>query len=213
MRNSCTSTFYSAPKATDSIQAKRIVSIPTTDRETTKIRKLKIKLKALTQESIIRKLTYSLTVDLSIRYYQLITEIHTLLGAEIKGIKFESVELFSDTGYPLAVSPYKYLQTISEWNLEQNAMLYVYPKNIPVPTNETPPNEHSYSIKVAIESTDIILSVMLCHVKLSCCELKTILSLQLHIPTDVIELHILFVDAQIKEIPKDHFEIENEVSH
>ena len=207
--NYFTSTLYSTPKAKLSIQERSTVCVPTVDREITKSSRLRIKLKALTQECIIRKLTYSLTVDLSIRYYQLITEIHTLLGREIKGIKFETVELFSDTGYPLAVSPYKYLQTISEWNLEQNAMLYVCPKNIPVTEISCKQqSENSYSIKVAIESTSIILSVMLCHTKLFCLELKEILALHLHLPTDVIELHILFVDTQIKEIPKDQFEVE-----
>ena len=157
----------------------------------------------------MRQSTLSLTVDLSVWYYQLVTEIHSLLRGEIRGVNFESVELYSDTGYPLAISPYKYLQRISEWNLEQDAMLYVYPKNIHAEEISSQQlYQDTYSIKVAIESTDIILSVLLCHDKLFCCELKTILSLQLHIPTDVIELRILSVETQSKEIPDDTLQLE-----
>ena len=146
-------------------------------------------------------------MDLSKRYYQLITDIYNFLHNEIEGLKFESVELYSNTGYPLAVSPDKYLQRISQWYLEPNTMVYVYPKNIPL-KEKSPEKKYSYSIDITIESTDIILSVMLCHVKLFCQELKAILSLQHHIPIKAILLQLLYVDTNIMENPPDTCEIE-----
>ena len=148
-------------------------------------------------------------MDPSIRYYQLIADIYKLAHREIEGLEYESVELYSDTGYPLAVSPSKYLQRIQEWNLEHNTMLYVYPKRISV--REISSKElcrGNYSVNVGIESTDITLTVLLYSTRIFCCELKSMLSLQLHIPTEVLELHILYVDTRIKEVPNDTLEME-----
>ena len=148
-------------------------------------------------------------MDPSIRYYQLITDIYQLLHREIEGLEYESVELYSDTGYPMAVSSSKYLQRIHEWSLELNAIWYVYPKRISV--KETSSKElcrDNYSVNVRIESTDITLNVLICSDRIFCYELKSMLSLQLHIPTEVLELQILYVDTQIKEIPNDTFILE-----
>ncbi len=203
------STFQSTPKAKGNIEDKDTVPVPSLPPKIPVSIQLKLRLKVLTQEFIIGKSTFNFTVDLSHRYYQLISRIHNLLYREIKEINFESIELYSDTGYPLAVSPSKYLQRISEWNLEQNTMLYVYQKKISVEGISSKNRyKDNYSINIAIESTDIIVRVVLCHVKLFCFDIKTILSLQLHIPVEVIVLKLLYVDKQIKEIPKDSFEVE-----
>ena len=204
-----TSKFQSTPKAKGNIEDKATVPVPSLPPEIPVISQLKLRLRVLTQEFIIRKSTFNFTVDLSYRYYQLISRIHSLLHRKISGINFESIELYSDTGYPLAVSPSKYLQRISEWNLEQNTMLYVYQKKISVEEIFSKNRyKDNYSINVAIESTDIIVRVVLCHVKLFCCDIKTILSLQLHIPVEVIVLQLLYVDTQINVIPNDLFEVE-----
>ena len=206
------STFQSTPKAKGNIEDKDTVPVPSLSPEIPVSSQLKLRLKVLTQEFIIGKSTFNFTVDLSYRYYQLISRIHNLLHREIRGINIESIELYSETGYPLAVNPSKYLQRISEWNLEQNTMLYVYKKKISVKgISSKNLYKDNYSINVAIESTDIIVRVVLCHVKLFCCDIKTIISLQLHIPIEVIVLQLLYVDTQIKEIPKDLFEVEMEL--
>ena len=204
-----TSKFQSTPKSKGNIEDKATVPVPSLSPEIQVSIQLKLRLKVLTQEFIIRKSTFNFTVDLSYRYYQLIIRIHSFLHRKIRGINFESIELYSDTGYPLAVSPSKYLQRISEWNLEQNTMLYVYQKEISVKGISSKNRyKDNYSINIAIESTDIIVRVVLCHVKLFCCDIKTIISLQLHIPVEVIVLKLLYVDRQIKEIPNDLFEVE-----
>ena len=104
------------------------------------------------------------------------------------------------------------MQRISEWNLEQNTMLYVYQKKISIEgISSSEKYKDNYSINVAIESTDIIVRVVLYHIKLFCCDIKTILSLQLHIPVEVIVLKLLYVDTQIKEIPDNLLEVEMEL--
>ena len=204
-----TSMSQSTPIVKENIQDNNAVSTLPIPHEMVTSSQLNLRLKVLTKECIIRKSTFNMTVKLSYRYFQLISIIHNKLSIYIRGINFESIELYSDTGYPLAISPYKYMERISEWNLEQNAMLYVYPKKIFVKqTSSQEMYKDNYPISVTIESTDITINVMLFHVKLFCYELKTILSLQLHIPIEVIVLKLLFVDAEIKEIPEDRFEIE-----
>ena len=169
---------------------------------------LRLRFKVLTHEHIVRRSTFNLTAHLSYLYYQLIARIHKLIQSEVKGIYFESVELFSETGYPLAVTPFKYLHRISEWNLEQNTMLYVYPKKISVQEFTSTVSGAGYSLSIPIEGTDITLSVMLCHIKIFCCDLKTVISLQLHLPIESIVLHLMSSERELKEIPDNRFELE-----
>ena len=138
--------------------------IPTTATDTVKIR-----IKILTQEHIVRRSTITLTVDLSLLYYQLVSMIHSSLLREVQGITFESVELYSATGYPLALSPYKYFEQLSKWNLEQNELLCVYPKQIHfVEMSSHTKCEVHFQLKVRIETTDITIVL---DVRISSCNI------------------------------------------
>ncbi|KAI6660011.1 hypothetical protein LOD99_14352 [Oopsacas minuta] len=170
---------------------------------------LRIRTKILTQEHILRKSTVVITVDLSWLYYQLISMIHKSLQRDVHGIVFESVELYSATGYPLALNPPKYFEQISKWNLEQNDLLYIYPKKIQSEkiisyTRYKDP----FHIKVRIEKMDVSIQIELRHVVIFCCDLKTLISLQLHLPAEILTLQFLYINDNIKEKPDDRLELE-----
>ena len=173
--------------------------IPTTPTDTVKIR-----IKILTQEHIIRRSTITLTVDLSLLYYQLVAMIHNSLQRDVQGITFESVELYSATGYPLALFPYKYFEQLSKWNLEQNELLCVYPKKLDFVemSSYTKCKDH-FQLKVRIETTDITIILELDQAVIFCCDLKTLISIQLHLPTNIIILKLIHVDETLQNIPID----------
>ena len=185
--------------------------IPTTPTDTVKIR-----IKILTQEHIIRRSTITLTVDLSLLYYQLVAMIHNSLQRDVQGISFESVELYSATGYPLALSPYKYFEQLSKWNLEQNELLCVYPKKLDFVemSSYTKCKDH-FQLKVRIETTDITIILELDQAVIFCCDLKTLISIQLHLPTNIIILKLIHVNETLQNIlidPKDRLQLEvNEI--
>ena len=178
--------------------------IPTTATDTVKIR-----IKILTQEHIVRRSTITLTVDLSLLYYQLVSMIHSSLLREVQGITFESVELYSATGYPLALSPYKYFEQLSKWNLEQNELLCVYPKQIHfVEMSSHTKCKLHFQLKVRIETTDITIILDVYQAVIFCCDLKTLISLRLHLPTNILTLKLLHVTENSQEIPEDTLQLE-----
>ena len=203
----------SVPQSTDSnselrkdIKTVTEISPPT---PTTATDTVKIRIKILTQEHIVRRSTITLTVDLSLLYYQLVSMIHSSLLREVQGITFESVELYSATGYPLALSPYKYFEQISKWNLEQNELLCVYPKQIHLVemSSHTKCKLH-FQLKVRIETTDITIILDVFQAVIFCCDLKTLISLRLHLPANILTLKLIHVTENSQEIPVDTLQLE-----
>ena len=170
---------------------------------------VKIRIKMLTQEHIVRKSTISLTVDQSLLYYQLVSMIHRSLQRDVQGINFESVELYSATGYPLALYPYKYFEQLSKWNLEQNELLCVYPKKMnSVEMSSRTKCKNRFQLKVRIETTDLTIIVEVYQALIFCCDLKTLISLQLHLPTNLLTLKLSRDSNNSQEIAEDRLGLE-----
>ena len=166
-----------------------------------------LKYQVLTAGQINDSNTYDITIDESILYYQFVTKIFQCLKSQIKGVNFQSVELYSRTGYPLAYSPKKYIEPISEWFLRQNELIFVYLKKISV-LDQSNPRKQVSSISLQIENTDVTIQVPLYDMKLFCEDLKTLVARELHLEVNAIVIKLFDVKKENATILDDRFQLE-----
>ena len=151
--------------------------------------RLKLDCKLLNLEGIICNKRYPIEVNKSIRYYELVEQIRNQLIKEDKQVSFSSLELFSHTGYPLANSPSVFVDPISDWFLQQNELIYVSPKNL----------QHKYEFVSNVDATETVINLQHKNSTLTVplqfyrdrvfgCDIKTLLSLRLHIPFDCVSI-------------------------
>ncbi|KAI6661211.1 Ubiquitin-conjugating enzyme E2 2-like [Oopsacas minuta] len=161
---------------------------------------LYLNIKLLDLEGVILDKRFPIQVNKSILYYQLVDSIHKVLKNETNKISFRSIEIYSKTGYPLANSPMVFVRPISEWFLQQNELLYVYQKVL----------SHKYEFVSDVDAKGTVVTIQLRNStsKFSfkfyqefvfVCDLKTALSLELHIPYDSLTIWGLNEYTNIEE--------------
>ena len=168
------------------------------------LNKLKINCKFLNQEGIVCNTVYPLDIDKSIKYYELVHTVYQVVSKEVKGVNFTSVELYSETGYPLAPTPIIYLEPLSNWGLQDNELIYAYPKEL----------FNNYQFVSDVDCEDFIIPIKLQNgnfVKkfefnkefVFCLDLKVLLSFEIHIHVDCIDLYYFNFSKKCEEIAPD----------
>ena len=176
-----------------------------------KIPLLKIKFKFLDRKGIFNNIVYSIDVLNLVKYYEFVHQIYEILRKEKKEINFTSVELYSETGCPLASSPNIYFEPLSNWGLRDNGLIYAYPKKL----------FNNYFFECDIDCEEFIINIQLKDSNIrkefkfnkeniSYFDLKILLSLDVHIPIDCISIHYFNLASQCEEIVLDNMEIKKE---
>ena len=94
-------------------------------------------------------------------------------------------------------------------SLEQNELLCVYPKKMYcVEMSSYTKCKNRFQLKVRIETTDLTIIVEVYQTVIFCCDLKTLISLQLHLPTNLLTLKLSQDSNNSQEIPEDRLELE-----
>ena len=169
---------------------------------------LNIRLQLLTREYIVNpNNTFNISVNLSKRYYEFISDIYNELQNKTKMSDIQSFEVYSKEGHPMALQPCDYFRSIYEFKLTENETLYLYPKRMLMEKYSRKLRIINYSIKLPIGGTNIMITLLLSHEIISLCEIKTILSLKYHIPKDGIMLQCLWIKEQEWDTPLDNFTI------
>ena len=150
---------------------------------------LHLSLKFLDIEGVVRDRRCGISVPKSTPYFRLVDTVYREVRRELLEVRFNSVELFSKTGYPLALSPSVFVRPISSWCLEDNELLYVYGKVL----------KHEYMfvsdvdaaenvVKIPLKDSDSVYPFTFFSEKMFVCDLKANISLRLHIPLDTITI-------------------------
>ena len=166
--------------------------------------KLRLKCKFQNQRGIIHNTVYLIDIDQAIMYYKFVHKIYEILTKKEKEINFSSVELYSETGYPLAPSPSIYVQPLSNWGLRDDELIYAYPKKLfkeykfvsDVDCNE-------FIITIILKDSNIRKVFKFNKNPIFYSDLKILLSQEMHTPTDYIDIYHLNQVKQCEEIVPD----------
>ena len=176
-----------------------------------KIPMLRIKCKFLDRQGIFKNLLYSIKVLRVVRYYELVHQIYEILRKEKRGINFSSVELYSETGYPLAPTPNIYFEPLSNWELRDNDLIYAYPKKL---FNnyffESNIDCEEFVISIQLKDSNIRKEFIFNKENISCIDLKIRISLDMHILTECISIHYFNLASQCEEVVPDNMDIPKE---
>ena len=151
---------------------------------------MKINIKFLNQEGIVCNTVYPLDIDQSMKYYEFVQIVYHVVSKKINGFNFTSVELYSETGYPLAPTPIIYLEPLSNWGLRDNELIYAYPKEL----------FNNYQFVSDVHCEDFVIPIKLKNgnfVKdfefkkefVFCLDLKVLISFEMHIHVDCNNLY------------------------
>ena len=176
-----------------------------------KIPKLKIKCQFLDRQGIFNNIVYSIHVLRLTMYYEFVHQIYEILRKEKRDINFTSVELYSETGCPLASSPNIYFEPLSNWELRDNDLIYAYPKKL---FNnyffESDIDCEEFVINIQLKDSNIRKEFKFNKENISYFDLKILISLDMHIPIDCISIHYFNLASQCEEIALDNMDIQKE---
>ena len=136
--------------------------------------------------------TETLQVTDDTPYYDVITQLCKLIKPSIE-YECESVELYSETGYPLVTVPAYYLYPIKFWLIRSEELVYVIPKTL-LPPAKSPTNncntKHSISIQTIKEEVTLNIELLTEEntVDVTGEEIKLAISYHIHIPPHCIFL-------------------------
>ena len=150
---------------------------------------LHLSLKFLDIEGVVRDRRCEISITKSLPYYKLVETACRAVRRDLTHTHFNSVELFSRTGYPLANSPRVFLCPVSSWHLEENELLYVYPKVLQYGTTFVSDVDAVGSVvSIPLKDSKSVFSLLSYTDGMFVCDLKTNISLRLHIPFDNITM-------------------------
>ena len=150
---------------------------------------------------------YPLDIDQSMKYYEFVQIVYQLLRKEVKGVNFTSVELYSETGYPLAPTPRVYIEALSNWGLRDNELIYAYPKKLSKDELVSDIDCDEPVIGIQMKNSDIRKELKLNKNPIFYSDLKILLSQEMHIPIDYIDIYHLNQVKQCEEIAPDSMSI------
>ena len=166
--------------------------------------KLRLKCKFQNQRGIVDNIAYLIDINQAIMYYEFVHKIYEILSKKEKEINFTSVELYSETGYPLAPTPKVYVQPLSNWGLRDDELIYAYPKKF----------FKEYKFVSDVDCNEFIITILLKDSNIRkvfkfnknpifYSDLKILLSQEMHTPTDYIDIYHLNQVKQCEEIVPD----------
>ena len=169
---------------------------------------LHLSLKFLNIEGVVRDNRYQISVPISIPYYTLVNTVHGRFKGELQDVEFNSVELFSRTGYPLANSPSVFVCPLSSWYLEDNELIYVYPKVLKYEsTFESDVDAVGIVVNIPLKDSNVVYPFTFYTDRMFVCDLKTNISLRLHIPFNTISVWQYNKHKQQQELTVNNEEI------
>ena len=144
----------------------------------------------------------------SIAYYEFIQQVYDVLKGEKREISFTNVELYSETGYPLAPTPSIYVQPLSNWGLRDNELIYAYPKKLfKEYLSKSDIDCEEFVISIQLKDSNIRKEFIFNKENISCFDLKILLSLDMHILTECISIHYFNLASQCEEVAPDDMNI------
>ena len=169
---------------------------------------LRIKCKFLDRQGIFNNIVYSIDVLRLVKYYEFVHQIYEILRKEKKEINFTSVELYSETGCPLAPSPNLYLEPLHTWELMNDDLIYAYPKKL---FNKyifgSDIDCEEFVISIQLKDSNIRREFIFNKENISCFDLKIRISLDMHILTECISIHYFNIASQCEEVAPDDMNI------
>ena len=169
---------------------------------------LHLSLKFLNIEGVVRDNRCQISIPKSIPYYTLVNTVHGRFKGELQDVEFNSVELFSRTGYPLANSPSVFVYPLSSWYLEDNELIYVYPKVLKYEsTFESDVDADGIVVNIPLKDSNVVYPFTFYTDRMFVCDLKTIISLRLHIPFNTISIWQYNKHKQQQELTVNNEEI------
>ena len=151
---------------------------------------------------------YPLEIERPMKYYEFVRIVYQLLSKEVKGVNFTSVELYSETGYPLAPTPKVYLEPLSNWGLRDNELIYAYPKKLSKDGKfESDVECDEFEISIQLKNSDIRKELKFNKKHIFYSDLKIRISLDMHIPIGCIDIYCFNPKKQCDEIVPDSMSI------
>ena len=122
---------------------------------------IRIRYRLLSSSHIQFNRTESFQVEQNTPYYDVITQMYNIVKPSIE-YECESIELYSETGYPLVTNPAYFLGPIKLWLLRNEELVYAIPKAIlPPPTAPVESTNPTTKHMIIVQSIndDLVLGI------------------------------------------------------